>query len=84
VQAIRFVLNDQRGIRNLSKHRFSIKCGFSKQYVSLIESGRRVPRLEFLFGFAYGLDMSIKDFMLLITDKIAYYEELYEKRASNK
>ncbi|MCL2100161.1 MAG: helix-turn-helix transcriptional regulator [Fibromonadales bacterium] len=79
-QAFRFVLPRQRCIKKMSQYEFSKKCGFSRQYISLIESGKRMPKLEFVFNFADGFDMKIQDFMHLLVEKVVYYEELDNKK----
>ena len=55
---------------------FSRKCGFSRQYISLVESGKRVPTLDFAFNIAESLGISAEDFIQMLVEKVAYYEEL--------
>ncbi|MDR3000679.1 MAG: helix-turn-helix domain-containing protein [Fibromonadaceae bacterium] len=78
-QALRFVLPCQRSIKKMSQHEFSKKCGFSRQYISLVESGKRIPKLEFILCFASGFDMSLQDFTHLLVERVIFYEDL-EKR----
>jgi transcriptional regulator with XRE-family HTH domain len=59
----------------MSQREFAAKCMVSRQYISLIESGKRMPMLDFVFNIAYGFDMSLKDFMLVLIDKISYYKK---------
>ncbi len=60
----------------MTQNAFSKKCGFSRQYVSLVESGKRMPSFDFALNMACVFGLSAKDFMLLLVDKIFYYENL--------
>ncbi|MCL2284191.1 MAG: helix-turn-helix domain-containing protein [Fibromonadales bacterium] len=75
-QAFQFLLTDQRNSRNMTQSAFSRKCGFSRQYISLVENGKRMPSFDFALNMAYVFKINVKDFMLLILDKIFYYESL--------
>lgn len=77
--AFQFLLCKQRHLRNLSQYQLSRKCGLSRQYLSLIEAGKRVPAFEFIYCFAYGLDMNIEDFLHMLVEKVDYYENLAHK-----
>jgi transcriptional regulator with XRE-family HTH domain len=59
----------------MSQREFAEKCKVSRQYISLVESGKRIPMLDFVLYFAYGFDMSLKDFMMALVDKISYYKK---------
>jgi transcriptional regulator with XRE-family HTH domain len=59
----------------MSQCDFAKKCKVSRQYISLIESGRRMPMLDFVFNIAYGFDMNLKDFMMVLIDRISYYKK---------
>jgi transcriptional regulator with XRE-family HTH domain len=58
----------------MSQRDFAKKCKISRQYISLIESGRRMPMLDFIFNIADGFGMSHKDFMIVLIDRISYYK----------
>jgi transcriptional regulator with XRE-family HTH domain len=75
-QAFQFLLLSQRNRKNLSQYKYARKCGLSRQYVSLVEGGKRQPALNFISKIAYGFDMSFEDFMFLLIEKISYYKEL--------
>lgn len=70
------MLAKQRYDKNISQNEFSKRCGFSRQYVSLVESGKRLPPIDFLFYMAEGFDMSIEDFMMKFLDKVHFYQDM--------
>jgi transcriptional regulator with XRE-family HTH domain len=74
-QAFRFLLAEQRCSKNISQYRLAKESGFSRQYISLVENGKRMPTINFLFSIAHCFDMSDKDFMDQLIDKISYYKE---------
>ncbi|MDR3001408.1 MAG: helix-turn-helix domain-containing protein [Fibromonadaceae bacterium] len=82
-QAFQFVLPCQRSIKKMSQRKFSEKCGLSRQYISLVEKGKRTPKFEFIFCFADGFDMGFQDFMRLLVEKVIYYEELEKKKTAS-
>ena len=59
----------------MSQCDFAKKCKVSRQYISLIESGRRMPMLDFVLNIADGFDMNHKDFMMVLIDRISYYKK---------
>jgi len=59
----------------MSQCDFAKKCNVSRQYISLIESGRRMPMLDFVLNIADGFDMNHKDFMMVLIDRISYYKK---------
>jgi len=65
-------------MKDLSQKEFSRKSGLSRQYISLIECGRRMPSLDLIFNIADGFEINIKDFMPALIEKILYYENLYD------
>jgi len=75
-QAFQFLLISQRNSRNLSQYELSKRCGFSRQYISLVESGKKTPSLSFTLSFAEGFDMRAEDFILMLIEKVLYYESL--------
>jgi transcriptional regulator with XRE-family HTH domain len=74
-QAFRFLLVEQRYSKNISQYKLAKESGFSRQYISLIECGKRMPTIIFLFSIAHCLGMSEKDFMNQLIDKILYFKE---------
>jgi len=70
------LLSKLRNSKNMTQNAFSKKCGFSRQYVSLVESGQRMPSLDFALNMASVFDFNIKDFMILLIDTILYYENI--------
>jgi len=76
IKAFQFLLSDQRSNKNMTQNAFSKKCGFSRQYVSLVESGQRMPSLYFALNMAHVFEINVKDFMNQLVDKISYYENL--------
>jgi transcriptional regulator with XRE-family HTH domain len=55
------------------------KSGFSRRYISLVESGKRMPTLNFIFCMAESFGMNAKDFMILLADKFSDYENMAKK-----
>jgi len=75
-QAFQYLLANQRNSKNMSQNAFSKKCGFTRQYISLVESGKRMPSFDFAINMAEVFEIDTKDFLLLLIDKISYYENL--------
>jgi transcriptional regulator with XRE-family HTH domain len=75
MQACQYLLINYRNRKNMSQRDFAEKCKVSRQYISLIESGRRMPMLDFVFNIADGFDMNLKDFMMVLIDRISYYNK---------
>jgi len=69
------LLINYRNRKNMSQRDFADKCKVSRQYISLIESGRRMPMLDFVFSIADGFDMNLKEFMNMLIDRISYYNK---------
>ena len=74
-KALQFVLSSQRGCRKMSQYQLSRKCGISRQYLSMVESGKRIPTLSFTLNMARGFDMNIEDFMGLLVEKVSDYNK---------
>jgi len=74
MKAFQYLLVNQRTSKNMSQNAFSKKCGFTRQYISLVESGKRMPSFDFALNMALIFEISIKDFMHMLVDKISYYE----------
>jgi len=75
-QAFQYLLAKHRKSKNMSQNAFSKKCGFTRQYISLVESGKRMPSFDFAINMAEVFEIEAKDFILLLFDKISYYENL--------
>ena len=75
-QAFQYLLANQRNSKNMSQNAFSKKSGFTRQYISLVESGKRMPSFDFAINMAEVFEIDAKDFILLLFDKISYYENL--------
>ncbi|GBU24480.1 hypothetical protein R83H12_01111 [Fibrobacteria bacterium R8-3-H12] len=75
MQACQYLLINYRNRKNMSQRDFAKKCKVSRQYISLIESGRRMPMLDFVFSIADGFNMGHKDFMIVLIDRISYYKK---------
>ncbi|MCL2260959.1 MAG: helix-turn-helix transcriptional regulator [Fibromonadales bacterium] len=73
-QAFQYLLANQRGSKNMSQNAFSKKCGFTRQYISLVESGKRMPSFDFAINMAEVFGINTKEFILLLLDRISYYE----------
>jgi len=58
----------------MSQNAFSKKCGFTRQYISLVESGKRMPSFDFAINMAEVFGINTKEFILLLLDRISYYE----------
>ena len=78
IQALQFLLINQRKGKDTSQNEFSRKCGLSRQYIAHVERGRRMPAFDFIFSIAEGFDMDIKDFMQMLVEKILYYKNLHK------
>jgi len=76
IQAFQFLLSDQRCSKNMTQNAFSKKCGFTRQYISLVEGGQRMPSFDFALNMAQVFEINAKDFMSQLVDKISYYENL--------
>ncbi len=80
IHAFQFLLLKQRNSKNMTQYEFSKKCGFSRQYLSLVESGKRIPTLDFAFNVAEEFGMSVEGFIQMLIEKVSYYEELEQQR----
>jgi len=75
MQACQYLLINYRNRKNISQRDFAKKCNVSRQYISLVESGRRMPALDFALNIADGFGMNHKDFMIVLIDRISYYKK---------
>jgi transcriptional regulator with XRE-family HTH domain len=76
IQAFQFWLISYRNSRNMSQDEFSRKCGFSRQYISLVESGKRTPSIDFLFNISESFGIDVEELMHTLVEKVLYYESL--------
>lgn len=76
-QAFQFTLARHRNIKHITQYALAKKSGFSPQYISLVESGKRMPTLNFIFCMAESFDMNPKDFMIQLADKFSDYKGRY-------
>jgi transcriptional regulator with XRE-family HTH domain len=73
-RAFRHLLCEERKKCGATQLELARKSGLTRQCISLFESGRRVPTLFSMLNLAKGLDMPVSKFMLLLTNKVEYYE----------
>jgi len=73
-KAFRHLLCEERKKRGATQFELARKSGLTRQCISLLESGRRVPTFFSLFNLAKGFDMPLSKFMALLINKVEYYE----------
>jgi transcriptional regulator with XRE-family HTH domain len=73
-KAFRHLLCEERKKRGATQFELARKSGLTRQCISLLESGRRVPTFFSLFNLAKGFDMPLSKFMSLLINKVEYYE----------
>jgi len=73
-KAFRHFLCEERKKRGATQFELAKKSGLTRQCISLLESGRRVPTFFSLFHLARGFDMPLSKFMFLLINKVEYYE----------
>jgi transcriptional regulator with XRE-family HTH domain len=73
-KAFRHLLCEERKKRGTSQFELARRSGLTRQCISLLESGRRVPTFFSMFNLAKGFDMSLSKFIFLLINKIEYYE----------
>jgi len=73
-KAFRHLLCEERKKRGATQFELARKSGLTRQCISLLESGRRVPTFLSLFNLAKGFDMPVSKLMSLLTNKVEYYE----------
>jgi len=73
-KAFRHLLCEERKKRGATQFELARKSGLTRQCISLLESGRRVPTFFSLFNLARGFDMPVSKFMSLLINKVEYYE----------
>lgn len=56
------VLRRQRGALGISQEELAARAGITMRYVSLLETERKQPTLETLFGLSRGLETSFAQF----------------------
>ncbi|MCL1967403.1 MAG: helix-turn-helix domain-containing protein [Fibromonadales bacterium] len=72
--AFRHLLCEERKKRGETQFELAKKSGLTRQCISLLESGRRIPTFFSLFHLAKGFDMPLSKFMGLLINKVEYYE----------
>jgi len=75
MQACQFLLINYRNRKHMSQRDFADKCKVSRQYISLIEAGKRMPMLDSVLCIADGFDMNHKEFMGMLIDRIYYFNK---------
>ncbi|GHV12867.1 hypothetical protein AGMMS49938_06280 [Fibrobacterales bacterium] len=70
LNALRDVILQERGKQNLTQAEFARRCGLSRNYIVLLESGLRMPRLDSVFMLACGFDISVVHFFELLMLKL--------------
>ncbi|GHV12158.1 hypothetical protein AGMMS49938_04160 [Fibrobacterales bacterium] len=60
------LLHDERLNRSITRKDFAAKSGLSRQYVAMLEDGKRIPRLDTLFQIAQGLNMQISQLVEIL------------------
>jgi len=73
-KAFRHVLCEERKKRGTTQFELARKSGLTRQCISLLESGHRVPTFPSLFSLARGFDITFQKFMSLLLNKVEYYE----------
>jgi len=73
-KAFRHVLCEERKKRGTTQFELARKSGLTRQCISLLESGRRVPTFFSLSNLAKGFDMPLSKFISLLINKVEYYE----------
>jgi transcriptional regulator with XRE-family HTH domain len=73
-KAFRYFLCEERKTRGLTQFELARKCELTRQSISLIESGRRVPTLSTLFHLSKGFNIPLIKFMSLLMEKVEFYE----------
>jgi transcriptional regulator with XRE-family HTH domain len=73
-KAFRHLLCEERKKRGATQFELARKSGLTRQCISLLESGRRVPTFFSLLNLANGFDMPLSKFMSLLISKVEYYE----------
>jgi len=68
------MLCEERKKRGATQFELARKSGLTRQCISLLESGRRVPTFFSLLSLAKGFDMTLSKFMSLLINKVEYYE----------
>lgn len=79
---IGILIREIRKKRKLTQEQLGAKLGYSKAYISKIESNRQTPRLEQLEKFSKALDIDVRYLLIQTvnaTDLFISDKELYEK-----
>jgi len=72
--AFRHLLCEERKKRGETQFELARKSGLTRQCISLLESGRRVPTFFSLSHLAEGFEMPLSKFMFMLINKVEYYE----------
>jgi len=75
-QAFQFLLSKLRNSKKVTQYELAIRSGFSRQYISLVESGKKMPTLNFIFCIAASFDIDVKDFLVMLAEKFSDYESM--------
>jgi transcriptional regulator with XRE-family HTH domain len=65
------LIKDLRQNKSLSQEKLAEKIGLDRTFISLIETGKRVPTLTSICKLAKGLDMKASELFKLYEEKIA-------------
>ncbi|MCL2207455.1 MAG: helix-turn-helix domain-containing protein [Fibromonadales bacterium] len=79
IQAFRRLLCEERKIRGMSQLDLAKSSGLTRQCIALFESGQRVPTFFSLFCLARGFGMPAARFILMLMDKMEFYERMQEQ-----
>ncbi|GHV18082.1 hypothetical protein AGMMS49938_19030 [Fibrobacterales bacterium] len=63
------LLHDER-LNSITRKDFAAKSGLSRQYVAMLEDGKRIPRLDTLFQIAQGLNMQISQLVEILQENL--------------
>jgi len=73
-KAFRHLLCEERKKRGATQFELARKSGLTRQCISLLESGRRVPTFFSISRLARGFDIPFSKFMSMLINKVEYYE----------
>jgi len=65
------LIKDLRKNKSFSQEKLAEKTGLDRTFISLIETGKRVPTLTSICKLAKGLDMKASELVKLYEEKVA-------------
>jgi transcriptional regulator with XRE-family HTH domain len=75
IQAFRHLLCEERERHGLTQFELAKKSGLSRQCISLLESGQRIPTLFSLLGLARGFNVPLIKLLSSFMNKLEFYEQ---------